>query len=108
MLEAVIIGSARSMPGLFSSRRRIRRLRRFNWRWTLAFTRKPPGVDESRGVDHLDCSPKPGGFRTFRPQQVWGYAWLRLSPFRTGMARTHTIPDPGRGRTKRMLARAIF
>ena len=69
----------RSTPGLFSMRRRIRRLRRFNWRWTLAFTRKPPGGERSRGVKYLDCSPKPGGFRAFRPRSASDYAWLRAS-----------------------------
>src|SRR4051794_14915503 len=77
MLEAAIIGSGRSTPGLFSIRRRIRLLRRFNWRWTLAFTRKPPGDERLRLVKHLDCSPKPGGFRAFLPRSASDYAWLR-------------------------------
>src|SRR5947208_17194105 len=79
MLEAAIIGSGRSIPGWFSMRRRIRLLRRFNWRWTLAFTRKPPGGERARGVKHLDCSLKPGGFRALGPQSAWGDAWLRTS-----------------------------
>src|SRR5512147_2214804 len=79
MLEAVIIGSGRSTPGLFSSRRRILRWRRFNWRRTLAFTRKPPGGEQARVVKHLDCSRKPGGFRVPRPQHASNYAWLRVS-----------------------------
>ena len=29
------------------------------------------------GVKYLDCSPKPGGFRAFRPQSASDYAWLR-------------------------------
>src|SRR5512142_3277306 len=78
MLEAVIIGSGRSMPGLFSMRRKMRRLRRFNGRWTLAFTRKPPGVEQTRGVRYLDCSRKPGGFRASQPQNALDYAWLRI------------------------------
>src|SRR3954470_21188017 len=77
MLEAVIIGVDRSTPGLFSIRRRISRLRRFNWRWTLAFTRKPPGGERLRGVKYLDCSPEPGGFRASRPRSASDYAWLR-------------------------------
>jgi len=65
-----------STPGWCSSRRRIRRLRRFSLRWRLAFTRKPPGSGEqSRCLTSLVHSP-PGGFRAFRPQRVWGYAWL--------------------------------
>src|SRR5712675_264291 len=79
MLEAVIIGTWRSTPGLFSMRRRILRLRRFNWRWTLAFTRKPPGGRTVEGVKYLDCSPKPGGFRAYRPRSASDYAWLRTS-----------------------------
>src|SRR5512135_2105062 len=79
MLEAVIIGSGRSTPGLFSSRRRILRWRRFSWRRTLAFTRKPPGGARARVVKHLDCSRKPGGFRVPRPQLASNYAWLRSS-----------------------------
>src|SRR5512135_111652 len=78
MLEAVIIGPGRSTPGLFSSRRRILRWRRFNWRRTLAFTRKPPGGERARVVKHLDCSRKPGGFRVPRPRHASNYAWLRL------------------------------
>src|ERR1700740_2124064 len=77
MLEAAIIGTGRSTPGLFSMRRTMRRLRRFNLRWTLAFTRKPPGVERTRGVMYLDCSRKPGGFRAFRPQDAADYAWLK-------------------------------
>src|SRR5664279_809088 len=79
MLEAVIIGRGRSTPGLFPMRRRILRLRRFNCRWTLAFTRKPPGGERLRGVKHLDYSPKPGGFRASRPRSSSDYAWLRVS-----------------------------
>src|SRR3954470_77311 len=79
MLEAVIIGRGRSTPGLFSMRRRILRLRRFNWRWTLAFTRKPPGGRTVEGVKYLDCSPRPGGFRAYRLRSVSDYAWLRAS-----------------------------
>src|SRR5438270_1611672 len=79
MLEAVIIGCCRSTPGLFSMRRRMRRLRRFNWRWTLAFTRKPPGGRTVEGVKSLDCSPKPGGFRATRLRSASDYAWLRAS-----------------------------
>src|SRR3954447_6467255 len=77
MLEAAIIGRGRSTPGLFSMRRRIRRLRRFSWRWTLAFTRRPPGGRTVEGVKYLDCSPKPGGFRACRPRSASDYAWLR-------------------------------
>src|SRR3954447_13949221 len=77
MLEAAIIGRWRSKPGLFSMRRRIRRLRRFNWRWTLAFTRKPPGGRTVEGGKYLDCSPIPGGFRASRPRSASDYAWLR-------------------------------
>src|SRR5205823_3325704 len=77
MLEAAIIGWWLSTPGLFSMRRRIRRLRRFNWRWTLAFTRKPPGGRTVEGVKYLDCSLKPGGFRASRPRSASDYAWLR-------------------------------
>src|SRR5512135_1048972 len=80
MLAAVIIGSGRSTPGWFSSRRRILRLRRASWRWTLAFTRKPPGGEQARIVKYLDCSRKPGGFRVSGLQRAWGYAWLRDSP----------------------------
>src|SRR4051794_9913817 len=80
MFEAVIIGSGRSTPGLFAMRRRIRRLRRFNWRWTLAFTRKPPGGEGTRLVKYLDSSPEPGGFRVSWLQGAWDYAWLRPSP----------------------------
>src|SRR5512135_2174117 len=79
MFEAAIIGSGRSTPGWFFSRRRMRRLRRFSRRWTLAFTRKPPEGERSRGVDHLDCSPKPGGFRGSWPQKAWGYACFRTN-----------------------------
>src|SRR3954452_4586097 len=77
MLEAVIIGSGRSTPGWFSIRRRMRRLRRFNCRWTLAFTRKPPGDEQASVVKYLDCSRKPGGFRASRPQNASDYAWLK-------------------------------
>src|SRR4051795_9432349 len=80
MLEAAIIGWCRSTPGLFSIRRRILRLRRFNWRWTLAFTRKPPGRRTVEGVKYLDCSPKPGGFRACRPRSASDYAWLKTRP----------------------------
>src|SRR3954454_12300240 len=79
MLEAADIGSGRSTPGLFPSRRRIRRLRRLSRRWRLAFTRKPPGGEWARLVKHLDCSPKPGGFRVSPAQRAWGYAWFRSS-----------------------------
>src|SRR5512135_712260 len=79
MLEAAIIGSRRSTPGLFTRRRRMRRLRRASRRWTLAFTRKPPGGERSRGVKYLDCPQKPGGFRASRPQHASNYAWLRVS-----------------------------
>src|SRR4051794_14173442 len=79
MLEAAIIGRDRSTPGLFSMRRRIRRLRRFSWLWTLAFTRRPPGGERTRLVKYLDCSPKPGGFRVSQLRTDWGYAWLRTS-----------------------------
>src|SRR5512142_1415537 len=84
MLAAAIIGSGRSTPGLFSMRRRMRRLRRFNWRWTLAFTRKPPGVEQTRDVKYLDCSRKPGGFRASRPQNTSDYAWLRTNQSEAG------------------------
>src|SRR3954451_23763816 len=77
MLEAVIIGSGRSTPGRVSMRRRILRLRRFNWRRTLAFTRKTSWVGTIGRVKSLDCSPKPGGFRASAPQSAWGDAWLR-------------------------------
>src|SRR5512135_1712979 len=77
MLAAASIGSGLSTPGWCSSRRRIRRLSRASWRWTLAFTRKPPGGEPARVVNHLDCSLKPGGFRVSLLQRVWGYAWLR-------------------------------
>src|SRR5262245_62771642 len=60
-------------------RRRILRLRRFNWRWRLAFTRKPPGGERTRVVKYLDCSLKPGGFRVCGPRSAWGYAWLRTN-----------------------------
>src|SRR5512135_1781518 len=79
MLVAVIIGSGRSTPGWCSSRRRIFRLRRASCRRRLAFTRKPPGEERSRLVKHLDCSPKPGGFRVSQSQWVLGYAWLRTN-----------------------------
>src|SRR5438034_11715922 len=79
MLEAAIIGWCRSTPGLFSIRRRILRLRRFNWRWTLAFTRKPPGGRTVEGVKYLNCSLKPGGFRASRSRSASDYAWLRAS-----------------------------
>src|SRR6185312_13039151 len=77
MLEAAIIGWWRSTPGLFSIRRRIRLLRRLNWRWTLAFTRKPLGGRTAEGVKYLDCSLKPGGFRASRLQLASDYAWFR-------------------------------
>src|SRR6187402_1331244 len=92
MLEAVIIGRGRSTPGWFSMRRRILRLRRFNWRWTLAFTRKPPGGDGSRGVNHLDCPLNPGGFRVSWVQRAWGYAWLRTNRWNKGVE----APRPAR------------
>src|SRR3954462_2423160 len=79
MLEAAIIGWWRSTPGLFSMRRRILRLRRFSWRWRLAFTRKPPGGRTVAGVKYLDCSPKPGGCRAYRPRSASDYAWLRAN-----------------------------
>src|SRR4051812_24683040 len=79
MLEAAIIGRWRSTPGVFSMRRRIRLLRRFNWRWTLAFTRKPPGGERTRLVKYLDCSPEPGGFRASRPRSASDYAWFRVN-----------------------------
>src|SRR4051794_18836236 len=79
MLEAVIIGRGRSTPGLFSMRRRILRLRRASWRWTLAFTRKPPGGRTVEGGKYLDCSPEPGGFRVSRLRSASNYAWLRSS-----------------------------
>src|SRR4051794_22021905 len=79
MLEAAIIGRWHSTPGLFPMRRGIRRLRRFNWRWRLAFTRKPPGGERSRGVKYLDYSPKPGGFRVSLPRSASHYAWLRTN-----------------------------
>src|SRR5438309_11164997 len=63
-------------------RRRIRRLRRFNWRWTLAFTRKPPGWQTAEGVKYLNCSPKPGGFRVSGVESASNYAWLRSSAMR--------------------------
>src|SRR3954447_24600685 len=77
MLEAVIIGLGCSTPGWFSIRRRILLLRRFNWRWTLAFTRKPPGGEWLRGVKYLDYSLKPRGFRASRPRSASNYAWIR-------------------------------
>src|SRR4051794_31307272 len=96
MLEAANIGLARSTPGLFSIRRAIRLLRRFNWRWTLAFTRKPPGGERLRLVMYLDCSPEPGGFRAFLPRSASDYAWLRSSsPTRPPHAGRH-VPG-GRG-----------
>src|SRR4051812_22264965 len=91
MLEAVIIGRGRSTPGLFSMRRRIRRLRRFSWRWTLAFTRKPPGAERTRHVKYPDCSPKPGGFRASQLRSAWGYAWLRTSSNRLPLSRETTV-----------------
>src|SRR5215210_6039279 len=78
MLEAAIIGRWLSTPGWFSMRRRIRRLRRLNWRWRLAFTRKPPGGERARRVKYLDCSPKPGGFRASRPRSASDHTWLRV------------------------------
>src|SRR3954447_25535603 len=77
MLEAAIIGRGRSTPGLFSMRRRILRWRRFNWRWRLAFTRKPPGGERLRSVKYLDCSPEPGGFRASEPRSASNYACFR-------------------------------
>src|SRR5688572_15710772 len=94
MLEAAIIGSGRSTPGLCSSRRRILRLRRFNWRWRLAFTRRPPGGQRSRGVEYLDCGPNPGGFRAFLPQWACGDAWLRTQR-RPVDEPDDTCPAPG-------------
>src|SRR3954462_11590696 len=88
MLEAAIIGWCRSTPAWFSMRRRILRLRRFNWRWTLAFTRKPPGGDGSRGVNHLDCPLDPGGVRVSWAQRAWGYAWLRVSWLASALIRS--------------------
>src|SRR3954468_1733799 len=67
-------------------RRRILRLRRFNWRWTLAFTRKPPGGRTVEGVKYLDCSLKPGGFRASRPRSASDYAWLRTSAHKPSTA----------------------
>src|SRR3954463_2111633 len=92
MLEAAIIGRGRSTPGLFSMRRRIRRLRRFNWRWTLAFTRGPPGGRTVEGVKYLDCSPEPGGFRAYRPRWASDYAWLRTSPVSIGAFQSRPGP----------------
>src|SRR3954462_7674234 len=77
MLEAAIIGRWLSTPGLFSMRRRTLRLRRFNWRWRLAFTRKPPGWRTVEGGKYLDCSPEPGGFRASRLGRASDYAWMR-------------------------------
>src|SRR3954465_14437049 len=94
MLEAAIIGRGRSRPGWFWGRRAILRLRRFNWRWTLAFTRKPPGGEWTRGVKYLDCSPKPGGFRVSRPRSASNYAWLRTSPETSVMGSAHLRPGP--------------
>src|SRR5512135_115861 len=79
MWEAAIIGTGRSTPGRCPSRRRMRRWRRASRRWTRAFTRKPPGGAGSRGVNHLDCSLKPGGFRASGSQRAWGDAWLRVN-----------------------------
>src|SRR3954447_25397459 len=76
MLEAAIIGLWRSTAGLCSMRRAMLRLRRFNWRWTLAFTRKPPGGRIVEVVKYLNCSPKPGGFRVFGPRSASHYAWF--------------------------------
>src|SRR3954471_21212082 len=98
MLEAAIIGRWRSTPGWFSMRRRMRRLRRFNWRWRLAFTRKPPGGERSRGVIYLDCSPEPGGFRASRPRSDSDYAWLRASHGHDPVARHEKDPIGGRSR----------
>src|SRR3954454_20010255 len=77
MLAAASIGSEGWTPGSGFNRRRIRRLRRVSLRWTLAFTRKPPVGEESRGVNHLNCPLKPGGFRVSWPQRTWDYAWVR-------------------------------
>src|SRR5512135_3717224 len=91
MLEAAIIGTGRSTPGWCSSRRRIRRFRRASWRWTLAFTRKPPGGEGSRGVNHLDCSLKQGGFRASGSQRAWGDAWLRTNSTALGCVPSTTL-----------------
>src|SRR3954469_7517726 len=101
MLEAASIGLARSTPGLFSMRRRIRLLRRFNWRWTLAFTRKPPGGEWLRGVKYLTYPRYPGGFRASWPRSDSDYAWLRTrdtlntssKPPGSGPTPAHTV-DP--------------
>src|SRR4028118_2353423 len=58
-------------------RRAILRLRRFNWRWTLALTRKPPGGEWLRGVKYLNYPPNPEGFRASWPPSDSHYAWLR-------------------------------
>src|SRR3954447_14633655 len=96
MLEAAIIGSARSTPGRFLIRRAMLRLRRFNWRWTLAFTRKPPGGERLRRVKYLDCSRKPGGFRALRPRSASDYAWLRTRPWPAGSSPdgSAAVPTP--------------
>src|SRR4051794_21175807 len=78
-------------------RRRIRRLRRFSWRWTLAFTRKPPGWRTVEGVKYLDCSLKPEGFRASRPRSASNYAWLRTR-----------VSDFYRRRTVGSLIEALF
>src|SRR3954471_5285334 len=93
MLEAAIMGSDRSTPGRFLIRRAILRLRRFNWRWRLAFTRRPPGWRMVEGVKYLDCSPEPGGFRVFRSRSASDYAWLRSRP-RFGRGH-HDLPIVG-------------
>jgi hypothetical protein len=66
MLVAASIGWWRSTPGWFSSRRRVRRLRRFNRRWRLAFTRRPPACERLGIVKYLDCSQKPEGVSSLR------------------------------------------
>src|SRR5512135_467511 len=65
MLEAAIIGSGRSTPGLFTRRRRMRRLRRASRRWTLAFTRKPPGGRTVEGCEVPRLSAETRGFSSF-------------------------------------------
>jgi hypothetical protein len=58
MLEAAIIGWGRSMPGWISMRGRILCLRRFNCRWTLAFTRKPPGAERAKDTPRISIDAK--------------------------------------------------
>src|SRR5947209_10537794 len=80
-------------------RRRIRRLRRFNWRWTLAFTRRPPGGRTVEGVKYLDCSPEPGGFRASRLRSASDYAWFRSSHAQGRLERRLVAEaDPGPAR----------